>query len=169
MRKVTKYKVSGVLETKPTHLPEGLEVEEVEVTLPRETIDIVPIHGGSGIRVAEYDLENTFFTAPGVMIGSKGIYEGSEVRKLRDFLNRVLGEENANFTGRVLVDSVDDVWFEFEANKWTQGNDRCCTRPNPYQRAKERLTDPDALTNRTFEYILDAYGPVTFIENTWEE
>jgi hypothetical protein len=169
MRKATHYKVSGVLETKPANLPEGLNVEEVEVTLPKHSVDIRAIHGGSAVHITEYDLCKSSYENPGMMIPGKGIFEGSEVRKLRDFLNVVLGEDK--FVGRVLVDGVNDVWFEFEPDVWTQGNDRVCTNPNPWQRAKARLSEAnsfsDGLTRKPLKTIEDLYGPVEFIVNEW--
>jgi hypothetical protein len=167
MRKVTKYEVSGVLDTKPTNLPDGLSVSEVEVEVRSETINITPIHGWDSRTVSEWNFSHDSpHGKVGFMWSGSGIFSESETRRLRDFLNEILGE--SQFRGRVLVDCVDDVWFEFTPNQWTQGNDRHNTNPNPYQRAKERLTEPDALTNQTLEYIIDCYGPVVFIENTWE-
>lgn len=167
MRKTTQYKVSGVLETKPTHLPEGLEVEEVEVTLPRETIDIIPIHGGSGIRVAEYDLEDTTFTAPGVMIGRNGIYDGSEVRRLRDFLNLILGEEN-NMRCRVVKDREGDVWFELAPDEYTLGGSE--VDQEALKKAKKKLVEGYGYRQKSFNWLNrhEYFGPVAHIDNTWE-
>lgn len=162
MRKATHFKVSGVVETKPTNLPEGLTVTEVSVNLPEEEITIRSFHG-SDHRVGESISVENAMTIAGV-----GLLEKEEVRRLRDFCNKVLGEQS--FTGRVLVDDVRDVWFEFAPNRWTQGNDRLDTNPNPLQRARERLIDqtPTSLVEQTLEEINRKYGPVKFIDNTWE-
>lgn len=165
MRKATHYKVSGVLETKPTDLPEGLKVEEVEVTLPRLSINIVPIHGGSGMQVAEYDLDDTTFTSPGVMLGNKGIYDGEQVRKLRDFLNKIL-EESTKV--RVLRDREGDVWFELSPGKFALGGRGGDT--TALANAKRKVADETGYHNWTFDQINgdDYFGPAKFIENTWE-
>jgi hypothetical protein len=165
MRKATHYKVSGVVETKPSDLPEGLAVEEVEVTLPRLSIDIVPIHGGSGIQVAEYDLDDTTFPSPGVMLSNKGIYDGEQIRKLRDFLNVVLDETPKM---RVLKDVDGDVWFELEPNLFTLGTRE--DDPEALKKAQRKLALRTGYHSRSLEYVLDHeyFGPAVFIENTWE-
>lgn len=168
MRKAIHYKVSGVVEIKPTNLPKGLNVEEVQVDLPQASVDIRAIHGGSAVRITEYDLDDTHYDGPGMMIPGKGIFDGKEVRKLRDFLNKILDEEPSK-TLRVLVDGVNDVWFEFEPNVWTQGNDLGDTNPNPWERAQQRhLDENNALTRKSLADIEDSYGPVEFIANIWE-
>lgn len=164
MRKATHYKVSGVLETKPEDLPEGLAVEEVEITLPREKIKIIPIHGGSGILLTEYDLEDTRFAVPGVMIGSQGIYDGDEVRKLRDFLNKVLEEDTRIL--RTFKDADGDSWFEFEPDKFTMGGfDE--EYPKALVVAENRLKEfkdtgyAGGFVNRSYKTINRDHGPLT--------
>jgi hypothetical protein len=169
MRKVTKYEVSGVVDTNPTNLPEGLEVREILVDAPLASVRIKPIHGGSGNQFNEFSLSGD--RGNGVQIPGMGIFAESEVRKLRDFLNAILDEVPEKFVGRVLVDNVHDVWFEFEPDVWTQGNDEHDTNPNPLQRARERLNEDYhyGLIKQSLETIEHRFGPVRFIENRWEE
>jgi hypothetical protein len=169
MRKTTQYKVSGVLETKPENLPEGLEVSEVEVDLPNRQFKVNPIHNFGGVTITEYPFERgSSFGGVGLQLPNVGILSESEVRNLRDFLNVVLNENN--FNGRVLVDSVEDVWFEFYPDVWTQGNDVGDTNPNPWERANQRhgsTDDAPGLTRQSLSEIERRYGPVRFIDNRW--
>lgn len=158
MRKATHYKVSGVLPTKPIDLPEGLDVEEVEVKLPAMSIDITPIHGGDSTTLTEYSLEEgTGFRMPG-----KGIFSEAEARKIRDFLNTILGKI------RVLKDADGDVWFELEPDKFTLGGR--AYDDLALEKARRKLINQDGLRNKSFEYVNNStwYGPAEFIENTWE-
>lgn len=165
MRKAIHYKVSGVVEIKPTNLPEGLNVEEVQVDLPKASVDIRAIHGGSSVRITEYDLDDTHYDGPGMLIPGKGIFEGSEVRKLRDFLNLVL-EESTKV--RVLRDREGDVWFELSPDQFTLGGSDGDT--NALANAKRKVADETGYRNWTFDQINghDYFGPAKFIENVWE-
>ena len=165
MRKETRYKVSGLLETKPSNLPEGVSVEEVKVDAVPTEVSIIPIHGGSGKLFREC----SYLDSPAISFDGGGIFAGEEVRRLRDFLNVVLNE--SKFKGRVLVDFVGDVWFEFHPDVWTQGNDFTDTNPNPWERANERhgtTDDAPGLTRQTLSEIERRFGPVRFIANIWE-
>lgn len=166
MRKATHYKVSGVLETKPTDLPEGLEVEKVEVLLPARQFKVNPIHNFGGVFINEYFFERTSsFGSVGVQWPDVGIIGESEVRKLRDFLNEILEEQVP--TLRAFRDVDGDAWFELQPNVFTMGN-RCS---NGYQaarlRAEERIRAfeetgyPDGFRERSLEYISETYGPLT--------
>lgn len=163
MRKETRYKVSGLLETKPSNLPEGVSVEEVKVDAVPTEVRIIPIHGGSGKLFRECSYQES----AAISFDGGGIFSEEEVRKLRDFLNVVLGE--SKFKGRVLVDGVNDVWFEFAPDVWTQGNELSDTNPNPWERAQQRhLDENNALVRQPLRKIQELYGPVRFIANIWE-
>lgn len=163
MRKKKVYNVTGVLDTKPENLPEGLKVDELEVD-DMKVLEIGPFHfadssmNDNGLYIRE---ERTPY-------GNRHLTR-EQTTNLRDFLNEILGEKI--FKGRVLVDGVNDVWFEFAPNVWTQGNDFSNTNPNPWERAQDRHADDSdcpALTKQSVEYISREYGPVKFIENIWE-
>lgn len=164
MRRVTKYEVSGVVDSKPTDLPEGLEVKEILVDLPPESIQITPIHGGPPYSFHEFPLTGARGT--GVQVQGMGIFQESEVRKLRDFCNKVLGENPGKM--RVLEDTSGDWWFELVPGLFTFGS--------KYVEGKTALAD--AQTNRdlndgryidwTEDRLRSEYARVYEVTDTWE-
>lgn len=161
MRKKTVYNVSGVLDSKPTNLPEGLEVKEVEVD-DTATLEVGAFHfADSGTK------PNGVYIREDPDIFNGRHFTKEETRRIRDFLNKVL--EEPQHVVRVIKDDVLDVWFEFSPNKWTQGNDYRDINPNPLQRARQLLEEgrPDGLVEQPLEEINRKYGPVTFIDNIW--
>lgn len=165
MRRVTKYEVSGVVDNKPADLPEGLKVREILVLVPPESVQITPIHGGSPFSFNEFPLAGA--RGNGVQVPGMGIFEESQVRKLRDFFNKVLGEDPKPKM-RVLEDSSGDWWFELVPGLFTFGS--------KYVQGKTALQD--ARTNRelndgsyidwTEQRLRVAYDYVGDITNTWE-
>ena len=162
MRKKTVYNVTGVLDTKPENLPDGLQVDELEVD-DMESLEI----GAFTFQDSAMNENGVYIRENKTTFGGRHLTK-EETRRIRDFLDVVLGEEK--FVGRVLVDNVEDVWFEFAPDVWTQGNDYRDTNPNPFQRAKERHggTDATGLTRQSLSTIERSYGPVRFIRNEWE-
>jgi hypothetical protein len=159
MRKKTVYSVTGVLETKPTDLPDGLRVDQVEINAPRESIHLTSYHGERHLVSEGISIEKS------VTIGGVGLLEEVEVRKLRDFLNMVLGEESKV---RVLRDREGDVWFELAPDKFALGGRESQT--DALAIAKKKVADETGYRDWTFDQINghEYFGPAKFIENTWE-
>jgi hypothetical protein len=169
MRKETKYKVSGVSDIKPTDLPEGLEVKEVEVTAPAATLTIEPIHGSFGsLTITETELHGSREDQAAVTMPGHGIFAEDELRKLRDFLNLVLGEQEK--TVRVILDGSGDLWFELKPGLFTYGTYEG-SRENPLEKAKDRLRESEtdgyfsSFVNRSEDWVKGSYGPIKFLAN----
>ena len=165
MRKATHYKVSGVLETKPKNLPEGVEVSEIEVDLPARQLRVNPIHNFGGVTITEYVFnKDSSFGSVGVQWVNMGILSESETRKLRDFLTEILGEDPVIL--RTFKDTDGDSWFEFEPDKFTMGGfDE--DYPKALVVAENRLKDfkesgyGGGFVNQSYEAVSRSHGPLT--------
>lgn len=158
MRKKTVYNVSGVLDTKPENLPEGLKVDELEVD-SFETLEIGPFHfADSGMNA------NGVFIRENKEVPNRHLTK-EQTRKLRDFLNMVLEEPVKT---RVVKDTDGDVWFEFEPDKFTLGGEH--DNPESLNIAKRKKASSSGYHGKSLEWLNEHayFGPVTFIENTWE-
>lgn len=162
MRKLTHYKVSGVLETKPTDLPEGLNVEEVSVELPPDELYLQTAHGESH-RFAE-----SLTTEAALAITSLGLFYKPEVVKLRDFCNKVLGEDPKPKM-RVLEDSSGDWWFELVPGLFTFGSKYAEGKTALEDAQTKRQLNDGRYIDWTEQRLRDCYSYVGDVTNTWED
>lgn len=159
MRKATHYKVSGVVETKPTNLPEGLTIEEVD-SYVNEVLEIGPFHFADS---AVYN--NAVYIREDSSKPSKRHLTKNQTRELRDFLNKILDEVILG----ILVDRVNDLWFEFEPGLYTYGADVSYSVEVARGRAIDRRKEgTSSLVDKTRSWLESEYGPCTEYKD-WEE
>ena len=158
MRKVTHYIITGESSVKPEDLPEGFAVAERKVSVPVESLEIKTVVGDPVSIVESSTAEK------GVGIVGIGLLYEPEVRKLRDFLNVVLGEDSVKL--RAFKDTDGDSWFEFEPDKFTMGGfDE--EYPKALVVAENRLKDfkesgyAGGFVNQSYEAISRSHGPLT--------
>jgi len=150
------FKVQGTSKTKPTNLPDGLTVEEVEVPMK----EVFPMLFGRELTVQESStFGSTHFklTAPSTAIGSKeiaGYLVKEDVVKLRDLLNEILSGGKRVFQDR--DKSTTNRWYEVADNKFNYAADR--------ERA-EKAYDRYPSDSWDLTKVEQFYGPLTLVQD----
>ena len=116
MKKIVKYLVSGMTDTKPENLPEGVQVTESVSKTPHKDLELVTMGGNEAVFFEDPD-----WAHPGPRVGAnfkgyggdrKRFFTVDQAREIGEWLIEVADSHKPKL--RKAMDRDGDTWFEVQ-------------------------------------------------------
>lgn len=149
MKKVVKYKVSGMSNTKPD-VSKDFTVEEIVTEVPMDDLKVASIKGNP-MEVREVTNDGTITARFDGGWGHRHFDVDASI-KIRDWLNEFIETNSPKLKVFRDRDNGNYRWFELPNGNYTF----CRTRSDADQEYAN-----DKTVGQTFSWLVDAYGPLT--------